>query len=244
MTVAASVTRAEAARRRLLLAAGVAVASYWAPGLAAVCAPVRATLGVRNRAAGTAGVVLTFDDGPHPEGTSAVLDLLADANVPATFFLVGEQVERRPRLAAEISAQGHEIALHCYRHRNLLRLSPRAVADDLRRAQTAIGDATGQRPRLYRPPYGILTAAGLAVASSLGLTSLLWSRDGRDWQRRATPDSITAKLTSRARVGDVLLLHDADYYSAPRSWQRTVVAVPRILEELEQRRLPIVQWPP
>jgi len=108
----------------LLLAAGVVVASYWAPSLAAVCAPVRAALRVRNRAAGADGVMLTFDDGPHPEGTAAVLELLADAKARAT-FLVGEQVERRPQLAAAITAEGHEIALHCQRHRNLLRLPPR-----------------------------------------------------------------------------------------------------------------------
>ncbi len=156
MSGRASAKRAKGAavRQPLLLAAGVVVASYWAPSLAAVCAPVRAALRVRNRAAGDDGVMLTFDDGPHPEGTAAVLELLADAKARATFFLVGEQVERRPQLAAEITAEGHEIALHCHRHRNLLRLPPRAVADDLRRALAAISDATGRMPRLYRPPYG------------------------------------------------------------------------------------------
>jgi peptidoglycan-N-acetylglucosamine deacetylase len=186
--------------------------------------------------------VLTFDDGPHPEGTAAVLELLADAKARATFFLVGEQVERRPQLAAQISAEGHEIALHCQRHRNLLRLSPRAVADDLRRALAAISDATGRMPGLYRPPYGILTAAGLAVASRLDLTPLLWSQDGRDWQRRATAESIAARVTRRVSAGDVLLLHDADYYSASGSWRQTVAALPPILEELEQRRLPAIAW--
>ncbi len=247
MTVRASTMCSEgaaAARRPLLLALGLAVASYWAPGLAAVSAPVRATLRVNNRAAGTAGVVLTFDDGPHPQGTAAVLELLADKKARATFFLVGEQVARRPPLAAEISAQGHEIALHCHRHRNLLTLPPRAVADDLRRALAAISDATGQMPRLYRPPYGILTAAALAVASRLDLTPLLWSQDGRDWQRRATAESIAARVTRSVRAGDVLLLHDADYYSAPGSWRHTVAALPRILEELERRRLPAIPWAP
>ena len=103
-------------------------------------------------------------------------------------------------------------------------------------------DSTGQMPRLYRPPYGILTAAGLAVASRLDLTPLLWSQDGRDWQRRATPESIAARVTPCLHAGDVLLLHDADYYSAAGSWRRTVAALPGLLEELERRGLPAVPW--
>ncbi len=92
---------------------------------------------------GTPGVAITFDDGPHPEGTPAVLELLARAGARATFFVIGEQVERRPALAAEIVAQGHEIALHGYRHRLQLRISAEAVRDDLARGVAAIEDASG-----------------------------------------------------------------------------------------------------
>jgi peptidoglycan-N-acetylglucosamine deacetylase len=198
---------------------------------------VRPLFGVRDRVGD--GVALTFDDGPHPEGTPAVLDLLAEAGVTATFFLVGEQVDRRPQLAARIQAEGHEVAIHCQRHRSLLRLGPRATRDDLLRAAGTIEAATGCRLRRYRPPYGVLNAAALATAHRQGWETVLWRREGRDWQARATPDSIARRLMRRVRSGDVLLLHDADDYSAPDSWRRTVAALPLVLAELERRLLAV-----
>jgi peptidoglycan/xylan/chitin deacetylase (PgdA/CDA1 family) len=184
------------------------------------------------------GVALTFDDGPHPEGTPAVLELLAKAGVRATFFLAGEQVERRPGLAGRIAAEGHEVGIHCRRHRSLLRLGPQQTRDDLLRAARAIESATGGPVRLYRPAYGVLNAAALATARREGWETWLWRREGRDWQASATADSIARRLTHRVGSGDVLLLHDADFYSAPGSWRGTVAALPLVLEELERRRLP------
>src|SRR6266566_8615347 len=109
--------------------ASLAMASYALPALAAPWPALRGPLGIEDRTASGRGYALTFDDGPHPLGTPAVLSALADAGVTATFFLVGEQVERNPGLAAEIVAAGHGVALHCNRHRNLLRLTPRQVRD-------------------------------------------------------------------------------------------------------------------
>jgi peptidoglycan/xylan/chitin deacetylase (PgdA/CDA1 family) len=216
---------------------GTAVCAYWLPGAAAVCPPLRLALGVLNRLDADDRPLLTFDDGPHARGTPAVLDLLREADVRATFFLVGEQVEQMPELGAEIASAGHEVALHCYRPRCLLRLTPRQVRDDLRRAQAAIADATGQLPRRYRPPYGIFNAAALVLAHSQGWDPLLWSKDGRDWHRRARADSIAARATRALRGGDVILLHDADHYSARGSWRQTVAALPRILEAIEHQHL-------
>jgi peptidoglycan/xylan/chitin deacetylase (PgdA/CDA1 family) len=176
---------------------------------------------------------LTFDDGPHPRGTPAVLEALAAAEVRATFFLVGEQVARRPGLAAEIVAAGHEVGVHCHRHRTLLRLGPRAVATDLDRALWAIEAACAVRPTLWRPPRGILSAAGLLAARRRGLSALLWSRAGRDWRATATPESIRADAVGAGvHPGEVILLHDADFYAAPGSWRRTVAALPSILEAI------------
>ena len=182
------------------------------------------------------GVVLTFDDGPHPEGTPAVLELLAGAGASATFFLVGEQVERRPHLAARIAAEGHDVGVHCHRHTGLLRMGPRRTRDDLLRAAGAIEAAVGP-VRLYRPPYGVLNAAALATARGQGWQTWLWRREGRDWKGRATAESIAVRLTRRVRSGDVLLLHDADFYSAPGSWRNMVQALPLVLAELERREL-------
>ena len=207
------------------------------PALAPVVPAVAAALLVPLREEGLDGVALTFDDGPHPHGTPAVLESLREAGAKATFFLAGEQVERRPSLAAEIVAAGHRVELHCHRHRNQLGLTPRALLEDAERGRAAIEDASGQAIADYRPPYGIFSGAGLRAVRGRGWRPVLWSRWGRDWSRRASADSIRQRLTAGVRAGDILLLHDADFYSAPGSWVRTAAALPAILEDLEGRGL-------
>jgi peptidoglycan-N-acetylglucosamine deacetylase len=217
--------------------AGVALASYLLPGLAGAWPPLRRPLGIEDRTATGDGYALTFDDGPHAEGTPAVLAILAREGVRATFFLVGEQVRRDPGLAREVLAAGHQIGVHCDRHRNLLRLTPRQVREDIARAEASIVAATGAELTLYRPPYGVLNAAALRIARARGWRTLLWSHWGRDWEARATPASIAARVTVNADAGSVLLLHDADDYSASGSWRRTAGALPRVIEELAHRGL-------
>lgn len=166
-----------------------------------------------------------------------MLDVLAAHETPATFFLVGEQVRRNPSLAHEIQAAGHRIGLHCHRHRNLLRLAPWQVCEDMTKARQAIEEATGSTPALYRPPYGVLNSSALRIARRSGWRTLLWSHWGRDWEARATPDSIARLVTNGAEQGSVLLLHDADDYGAPGCWRRTVQALPHVLETMAQRGL-------
>jgi peptidoglycan/xylan/chitin deacetylase (PgdA/CDA1 family) len=224
---------------RGLAGAGVAAATiaHAGPALAPVVPPLGRALGVHLRQDGEEGVALTFDDGPHPHGTPAILETLREAGAPATFFLAGEQVVRRPALVAEIVAAGHRVELHCHRHRNQLRLGPRQLLEDAERAKAAIEEAGGQAVADYRPPYGIFSATGLRAVRGRGWRPVLWSQWGRDWDRGATPASIARRSTARVRAGDILLLHDADYYSAPGSWVRTAAALPTILEELETRGL-------
>ncbi len=210
---------------------------YFPRSPAPIWSGLRRSLVVEDRTASGRGYALTFDDGPHAQGTPAVLEILAGAGVQATFFLVGEQIRRDPALAGEIAAAGHEIGLHCDRHRNLLRLAPWQVRADIARAKDAIETATGRAIGLYRPPYGVLNATALRLAHAHGWRTLLWSHWGIDWQARATPGSIAARVTDGAGEGAVLLLHDADDYSAPDSWRRTVAALPRVLDTLAQRGL-------
>jgi peptidoglycan/xylan/chitin deacetylase (PgdA/CDA1 family) len=189
-------------------------------------------LGLPRRIDDPAGAALTFDDGPHPEGTPAVLEALATADAHATFFLCGEQVEKNPALAAEIVAAGHTAALHGYQHRNMLRLPPRTFVDDLERGIGAIEDAVGLRPELYRPPYGIFSYPGIVEVRARGLRSLLWSRWGHDWRAARQPAEIVAEVTRDLDAGEVLLLHDADHYSEPGCWRGTVSALPMVVERI------------
>jgi peptidoglycan-N-acetylglucosamine deacetylase len=217
--------------------AALGLAGYMLPALAAALPALRRPLGVEDRTASGRGFALTFDDGPHAQGTPAVLELLAGAGVHATFFLVGEQIARNPALAGEVVAAGHDVGVHCHRHRNLLRLAPVQVRADIDRATAALEDATGVSPLLYRPPYGVLNAAALHLARARGWRTLLWSHWGRNWEACATPDSIARRVTDGAGEGSVLLLHDADDYSAPGSWGRTLAALPQVLATLAERGL-------
>jgi peptidoglycan/xylan/chitin deacetylase (PgdA/CDA1 family) len=203
--------------------------------LAPVLPSAAAALSLQRTLPGASGVALTFDDGPHPDGTPAVLSVLARAGARATFFVIGEQVARRPALVAEIAAAGHAVALHGDRHRLQLRLSARELSDDYARGGAAIEDATGTTPRWNRPPYGIYSPAGLLEARRAGLRPLLWSRWGKDWRRFTTPARIAARATRSIDAGDVILLHDADFYSSKRSHERTVAALPDLLGVLAER---------
>jgi peptidoglycan-N-acetylglucosamine deacetylase len=137
----------------------------------------------------------------------------------------------------EILAAGHAIGLHCDRHRNLLRLAPWQAREDIERAQWEIELATGSAPVLYRPPYGVFSGAALVMARRRGWRPLLWTDWGRDWEATATPQSIAALVSDSAGPGAVLLLHDADDYGSPGSWERTARALPRVLERLAARGL-------
>lgn len=203
------------------------------PALAPIVPGLGPALGIEMKQREGDGVALTFDDGPHPQGTPAVLEVLRERGATATFFLVGEQVERYPGLVAEIAAAGHGVELHCFRHRNNLRLGPGNFLEDAERARVAIEEASDRTVACYRPPLGIFSAATLRAVRQRGWRPVLWSRWGRDWDRGATAESIARRSSAGIGAGDIVLLHDADYYSARGSWVRTAAALPLILDEIE-----------
>jgi peptidoglycan/xylan/chitin deacetylase (PgdA/CDA1 family) len=208
----------------------VSDADWLVPALAAHSARLAAAYGIPRRLARRDAVALTFDDGPHPEGTPAVLAELERRGARATFFFVGEQVRAAPEVARAAADAGHEIALHGDRHTLLLRRRVASVAADLERAAEAIEEATGRAPALYRPPYGVFSSGALRHVRSRGLEPWLWSAWGRDWEGRATPTSIARRVAARLEPGAVVLLHDSDAYSSAGSWRRTAAAVPSILD--------------
>ena len=222
------------------LLAAAAGAAWCAPAAAPIVPPLASLFSIPVRLPEPHGVALTFDDGPHPDGTPAILRELERGGARATFFLVGEQVDRDRGLAREIADAGHEIAIHGYRHTLLLRRSPRALRDDLLRAAHVIARATGREPALYRPPYGVFSAPALLLVRRLGWQPLLWSRWGRDWERRATAESIARRATAGLTGGDVVLLHDSDSYSSADSWRRTTDALPFVLAAVAATAEPFV----
>lgn len=174
------------------------------------------------------GPHLTFDDGPHPEATPRVLELLRDRGIAATFFLVGEQVRRTGALRDEIEAAGHAIALHGDTHRPLWRLTRRQLRDDLDRGEETVRPTS----EFHRAPYGAYSWPALDEVVRRKFNPLLWSRWGRDWRASATPAQIARDVTRDLGERDVLLLHDADDYSEPGSWRATVAALPTVLDAI------------
>jgi peptidoglycan/xylan/chitin deacetylase (PgdA/CDA1 family) len=219
-------------------AGALALAAWAAPAPAAHLPALCHALNIARRLdLGPGAVGLTFDDGPHPQGTPAILEALAAARARATFFVVGEQLRAYPSVAREIVAAGHRLAVHGDEHRCTSARSPRALRGDLDRCSALVEELTGTSTTCYRPPFGVFSPVALAEARRRGWTPLLWSSWGRDWGAGATPGSIARRVTRDLRAHDVVLLHDADHYAAAGSWRRTALALPRILDALADRDL-------
>lgn len=153
-------------------------------------------------------VALTFDDGPDPQITPALLDLLRTRGVRATFFWIGEAVLRNPDLARRAAAEGHLLGNHSFSHRhgtNFLRV--RRLRDDIANAQAAFKTATGTPPLWFRPPMGLTNPRVFRVARELGLRVVGWTARGLDQEER-DPKRVVRRLTSRLKPGAVFVLHD------------------------------------
>jgi peptidoglycan/xylan/chitin deacetylase (PgdA/CDA1 family) len=172
---------------------------------------------------------LTFDDGPDPASTPAFLDLLAEHCRTATFFVLGAQAVAHPALIRRIAGEGHELAVHGWTHRCTLAVPPGRLTRELRAARTAVEDVSGTAIARYRPPYGVLDAEAVLACRSLGLTPVLWTAWGREWERAATPATIVATIQRTLRPGGTILLHDTDLHAPHGDWRRTLDATARLL---------------
>jgi peptidoglycan/xylan/chitin deacetylase (PgdA/CDA1 family) len=227
--------RARAATTAAVAGVGVATAGHLAPA-ATFLPPVRrlAEPWVLSRAhTGRPEVALTFDDGPDPEMAPRFVDVLG--RTPATFFWLGWRVRAHGDLVRAAVAHGHEIACHGDDHRTLARLGPRATIGALERARQSIADAADRSPAFYRPAYGVWNGTAWAMAPRLGMRRTLWCRWAWDWRSRTTTEDIVARTLRGAVAGAILLLHDAD--GAPGAPERTLAALPEILDGLRERGL-------
>lgn len=161
-------------------------------------------------------IALTFDDGPHPENTPVILEHLAAAGAKGTFFLVGRQAEKYPRLVKRIFEEGHEVAGHCYSH-----VPGENPLSEFKGAMAAIENISGKRVRLYRPPWGRLSIVLLALCRLRGKIVVLWSFDSGDYRCARAEEMVAHIKNGTIRGGEVILFHD-DYH-------HTVTALPDIL---------------
>jgi peptidoglycan/xylan/chitin deacetylase (PgdA/CDA1 family) len=180
------------------------------------------------------GVALSFDDGPDPDATPAILEQLERAGVRATFFLVGEQLLVHHELGRAIVEAGHQVGLHGFRHVEHEELDdPRA---DLLRGLDAIESATGIRPRLCRPPYGRFSQASFATCTELELEPVYWSAWGMDWEPLAA-DRIADLVMRDLDSGAIVLLHDSPRYAPRTSAAPTAEALGEIVAAMRDREL-------
>lgn len=209
--------------------------SIWAIALFSPVPYRPLTHGPRN----TNAVALTFDDGPS-YATQEVLEILDQRGVRATFFMVGENVRRRPEVAALIASRGHEVEAHSDRHSRWLPYQlPFQSGRDAARGSASVVSATDAIPRFYRPPHGKSSPWMRWSIARKGLKTIGWLVDGGDWKRRSS-GQIVQEIVERARPGSIILLHDGlDLQEDP---DRTVMvaALPLIIDGLRARGFSLV----
>ena len=192
-------------------------------------------------AAGNA-IALTFDDGPDPTTTRAVLGTLARFGAQATFFVLGEKVRAAPDVLREIARAGHTIGIHGDRHDRLLSLrSPKRIVAELERVRASVAEIIGKRPCLFRPPVGHVSPRTAVAAKQLGLTIVGWSVRSRDGLSSTSVADVERRVCTGLRSGAIVLLHDA----AERGDRSPagVAALPAILEHATRAGLRCVALP-
>ncbi|MDH7601453.1 MAG: polysaccharide deacetylase family protein [Armatimonadota bacterium] len=179
-------------------------------------------------------IALTFDAGASSAPTASLLDTLRSAGLHVTFFLTGKWCERNETLVRRIANEGHEIANHTYSHPDLRKLSSEAIREELTKTDEIVTRITGQHCAPYfRPPYGSRDRRVIEAARQAGFTCVYWSVDSWDaFKRGITPDEIKTRVLSKAKAGDIVLMHCGS--------PATAEALPEIIQELESRGLRIV----
>jgi len=175
-------------------------------------------------------VAVTFDDGPHPEYTQPILDILDNAGATATFFLQGKEAGKYPQLVRNILARGHQIGNHGYAHLDAKRVSRGEYIAEVNRAHDVLQNTVGTKiEKIFRPPYGNITGPAFISLALAGYRFVFWSVDSRDSFIRSAPELIAHIGAIKIVAGDILLFHE-DY-------AHTVAALPNILQSLNSRAL-------
>jgi peptidoglycan/xylan/chitin deacetylase (PgdA/CDA1 family) len=179
-------------------------------------------------------IALTFDDGPDPDRTPALLDALGELGVPGTFFVVGKQADAHPELCSRMAREGHEIGNHTYNHRYLPLQRSHEVEAELLATDAAIERATGIVPALARPPWGGRSPRNVRVFDRLAKKVVLWDVNSYDW-KDLPPIEVAQRCIERARPGSIVLMHDGG-----RDHTGTIEAVRLLVPELRARGFELV----
>lgn len=175
-------------------------------------------------------VALTFDDGPDPTYTPLILETLHKNGVPATFFVLGSQVDKYPRIISWVKKAGHEIGNHGYYHHDLNRLTEQEIYDDIKRAEKSIWSQTGILPQYYRPPGGVMTHDVMNAVQASGYDIIHWSVDPRDWSLQRTAAVIAKSVKSHITSGDIVLFHDGGL-----NQRQTIKALQELITDLKSK---------
>jgi peptidoglycan/xylan/chitin deacetylase (PgdA/CDA1 family) len=188
-------------------------------------------------------IALTFDDGPNPPFTGQILDILEEHHAAATFFVEGQAVGRDPDDVRRELAAANAIGSHSYAHSDALdQVDRNAFADDLERAEQVIKPVVGFTPGLYRAPYGHTSDAMLRELRAHGYVSIGWDIDARDWSDDP-PDTIVRNVLENAHPGAIVLMHDGGLGGGDPDRQRTIAALPRIIDGLRAEGYELVTLP-
>ena len=181
-------------------------------------------------------VALTFDDGPDPVYTNQILDILAEREVKATFFLVGSHASKHPGIVERMHEEGHSIGNHTNSHRSLVPLSKAATYGEIMLAEEAIETITGQKPTLFRPPRGVYSQYARELLREKRYTIVLWDVSSQDWEETRHTD-IVRNVMKRTKPGSILLFHDSGNVVSSSGGNRnsTVKALPMIIDGLIQQ---------
>jgi len=179
-------------------------------------------------------IALTFDDGPDPNITPQVLDILDAHHAKASFFCIAEHAQKYPQLVRDILTRGHTVGNHSYKHSNLLGLyGPTRLKQDIHTAQHLLADITGVLPRWYRPPFGVRTPFTQPVLAHLGLSCVGWTTRSYDTVDHNV-ERIVQRVLRRMPAGSIVLLHDGRA-GHPHPKTRVCDALPHIIQALYKR---------
>ncbi|NLI60516.1 MAG: polysaccharide deacetylase family protein [Clostridiales bacterium] len=178
-------------------------------------------------------VALTFDDGPNPDYTPRLLNILREYDVPASFFIMGKEAKRHSDIIKRMDKEGHTIGCHSYSHRHAWIMSPLRTIRDMNQTYNLLSNILEKPPKWYRPPWGTFNAASMFAAKRLDLDIAYWSIEAQDWTARTTVEDIYSRVIDKIEPGSIIVLHDNQ--GAPGAPEKTLQALPIIIRTLHKQ---------